>query len=102
MENNEIRFGKMEEKVDNLKEDLSELKTDLKLHILNMETFIKEHQKDMKEIKPIVEEFNFNQLAQAKKKEFVKVLKTRLSLLTVLGGLFATSCKFISELINRQ
>ena len=98
----ERRLEKIEERFDNLKEDLGELKTDLKLHMHVMEKFMQEHKETIQELKPIVEEYNFEELRKKKKRETLKKVKLGLSLATIVGGAIIGSFRFLSNFFGNH
>lgn len=101
------RFTKLEEKVEKVKEDVSELKLDLKSHIiqsnLNMEV-VKEHVagdkkiintiepllKELPDLITLIKEYQLSQLNKQKRREMVVDISKKVTIFSgITGGIAA-------------
>jgi hypothetical protein len=89
------RLDKVESKIDQVQKDVSELKSDFKVHVTNMEHKLgafKDHiagdNKIITHILPIIEEWKFQQKASAIRKERLKISIKVLTLFSLIGGLY--------------
>lgn len=106
---NESRFDKLDNKIEKVREDVSELKVDLKAHIveskINMDV-IRDHvagdKKIINAIEPlmselpdlvnIIKEYQFNKLKKQKKLSFLNITKSKIAILvgviTIIGSIY--------------
>lgn len=106
----ENRMDRLESKVDDIKEDVSELKADLKIHTVTIDkqlelfgehvtsdTRIVKHIQplldDLPSIKAAVDEFKFERKLKAKNKERVKTVSSVLGVLSLVVGIVYTLTK---------
>ncbi len=94
----ERRLDKLEEQTAEIKEVVYELKSDLKLHMVTSAANSTETQTVLAELKPIIEEYNFEKILRRKRKEAVKEWSGRLTFLSIIGGIIGTLyTKFFSH-----
>lgn len=106
----EVRFQRLEDKVDAIKEDLNEVKTDMKLHMQKVESHISQDEKIINYIGPvleklpqltqIVEDYNFEKQLKERKKESLSKWTKRLGLASLIIGMAAGTVKVISFILS--
>ena len=103
---NEERFQRIEDKVDNLREDVIEIKVDMKHHIEKVEEHITGDKKIINEIQPllaklpgiveIVEDHAFDKKLKKKRAETIKHYGSRLGLLSLIIGIVTGVIKLLA------
>lgn len=106
----EVRFQRLEDKVDSIKEDLHEVKIDMKLHMQRVESHISQDEKIINHIGPvleklpaltqIVEDYNFEKQLKKRKKETLSKWTKRLGLASLLIGMAAGTVKVLSYILS--
>lgn len=108
------RFQRLEDKVDNLKEDVTELKTDFKIHVSKMEDrldLFEDHitgdNKIISKIEPLLERMpelaevlddkKYRERAEEEKGKLRRKITWFLGTTSVLAGLFVTYIKFFQS-----
>ena len=90
----ESRFQRLEDKVDAIKEEVSDLKTDMRVHMATVERHVSADERIIEKINPlldkfteiveVVEEHKFDKQLRQKKMETVKKWSARLGLVSVI------------------
>jgi len=101
----ESRFQRLEDKVDAVKEDVSELKTEFKIHMAVIERHVSSDERIIQKINPLLEKFNeivevveehkFDKQLNKKKMESIKKWSARLGLVSVVIGILVGISKLI-------
>lgn len=106
------RFERLESKVDQVKDDVSELKVDFKIHMVNVENKMNDFAshiqgdnkiinhiepllKQLPEIYDLVSEYKFQKQLNARKIEKVKSMTAKLGLISLLVGIAVGISKLI-------
>jgi len=101
----ESRFQRLEDKVDAVKEDVSELKTEFKIHMAVIERHVSSDERIIQKINPLLEKFNeivdvveehkFDKQLSKKKMEAIKRWSARLGLVSIVIGILVGISKLI-------
>jgi hypothetical protein len=101
----EKKFERLEDKVDALKEDVSELKSDMKIHISKVEDRMLIDGKVLDQVGPllgslpilteIAESHHFDKVLKKKRAEDIKFWGSRIGLISIIAGIVATISKLV-------
>lgn len=107
----DARFSRLENRVDEIKDDLSDVKAEQKITNNNIESLkeymdkhsklVSKHvtgdEKIITEIAPIIEEFKFQQEKRRRRIEAFKVWGTKLMIPSIIIGMLAGIAKIVSS-----
>lgn len=101
----ETRFQRVESKLDELKDDMTELKTDFRIHINLVEEHVAGDKKIINQITPIldklpsimeiVEDYQFTKVLKQKRMDSIKEVTTKLGLVGLVLGIIVSIVKII-------
>lgn len=99
----ESRFQRLEDKVDDVKQDLAELKIDIKVHMATIEHHISQDQKIINIIAPVmeklpdmvqmIEDYRFDKELKERKMQSIKTWTVKLGLASTVIGIVITLAK---------
>lgn len=101
----EDKVDKLDDKVDHVKVDLTELKADIKIHMHTVEKHISQDQKIINIIAPVmeklpdmvqmIEDYRFERGLKERKMATIKTWSARLALVSTVIGIIVTVSKFL-------
>lgn len=89
------RLDRLETKVDKVQDDISELRSDFKLHLKVIEEHVAGDKKIINEIQPIIEQFKFDQEQKTRRYRTLKIIGT-------ISAIFAAIATGIAKLLSLQ
>jgi len=101
----ETRFQRVESKLDELKDDVTELKSDFRIHINLVEEHVAGDKKIINQITPIldklpsimeiVEDYQFSKVLKQKRMDHIKEVTTKLGLVGLVLGIVVSVIKIL-------
>ena len=100
----ERRLEKLEERFDDLKDEVSEIKVDLKENLVEMKSDLKHHLEKTSEmfekLEPIIRDFQFEKETEKRNMKLVKEWGLKLTLFSVFSTLVVGCAKFLGRFFS--